>query len=156
MPGSVDEALCFGWIDGIRKRIDDSRYAIRLTPRRPGSVWSRVNCARAEALIERGRMQPAGLKAHQDRTANTSGLYSYEQRPADLPEPYARLLRKQRAAWDFFWAQPPSYRRAATWWIVSAKKEDTRLKRLEKFAACSVHGLRLPEFTLQESPPRSR
>jgi uncharacterized protein YdeI (YjbR/CyaY-like superfamily) len=148
-PESVDEALCVGWIDGIRKRIDDTRYMIRFTPRRPGSTWSSVNIARVHALIEQGSMQPAGLTAFEARTAKKSGIYSYEQRPADLPEPYARLLKKQRAAWDFFEAQPPSYRKAATWWIVSAKKDDTRLKRLDKLAAHSAQGLRLPEFTLQ-------
>jgi uncharacterized protein YdeI (YjbR/CyaY-like superfamily) len=85
-PESVDEALCVGWIDGIRKRIDDVRYMIRFTPRRRGSVWSSVNIARVHALIEQGRMQPAGLEAFDARTENRSGIYSYEQRPADLPE----------------------------------------------------------------------
>ena len=147
-PESVDEALCVGWIDGIRKRIDDTRYMIRFTPRRPASTWSSVNIARVHALIEQGSMQPAGLTAFEARTANRSGIYSYEQRPADLPERYARVLKPHRAAWDFFRAQPPSYRKAAAWWIVSAKKDETRLKRLEKLTACSAQGLRLPEFTL--------
>lgn len=155
-PESVDEALCYGWIDGIRKRIDDISYMIRFTPRRAGSVWSSVNIARAQALIDERRMRPAGLEAFAARTENRSGIYSYEQRPEDLPEPYARLLKKQRVAWTFFQAQPPSYRRAATWWIVSAKKDDTRLKRVEKLAACSAQGLRVPEFTLQKPAPSRR
>jgi uncharacterized protein YdeI (YjbR/CyaY-like superfamily) len=145
-PESVDEALCVGWIDGIRKRIDDISYVIRFTPRRSRSAWSSVNLARVRALIEQGRMRPAGLEAFEARTENRTGRYSYEQRPADLPAPYARLLKKQRAAWRFFGAQTPSYRKAATWWIVSAKQETTRLKRLEKLAACSAQGLRVPEF----------
>jgi len=149
-PESVDEALCVGWIDGIRKRIDDVSYMIRFTPRRRGSVWSSVNIARVQALIEQGSMQPAGLEAFEARTKPKAGIYSYEQRPADLPEPYARRLKQQRAAWVFFRTQPPSYRKAATWWVISAKREDTRLKRLAKLAAHSAQGLRLPEFTLQK------
>ena len=155
-PESVDEALCVGWIDGIRKRIDDMRYTIRFTPRRPGSTWSGVNIARVHALIEQGSMQPAGLKAFEARTAKKSGIYSYEQRPADLPAPYARLLKKSRAAWDLYRAQPPSYRRVAAWWIVSAKKDETRLKRLDKLTACSAQGLRLPELTLGSAVTMAR
>jgi uncharacterized protein YdeI (YjbR/CyaY-like superfamily) len=154
-PESVAEALCFGWIDGIRKRIDDTSYVIRFTPRRSRSVWSSVNIARVRALVDQGRMQPAGLKAFEARTENRSGIYSYEQRPAEVPAPYARLLRKDRAAWAFFRAQPPSYRKVAAWWIVSAKLEVTRLKRVEKLAACSALGRRLQEVTLQKpSAPR--
>jgi len=149
-PESVDEALCFGWIDGIRKRIDDVSYMIRFTPRRPGSIWSSVNTARARALVDERRMQPAGLRAFEARIANTSGVYSYEQRPAELPEVYARLFKQHRAAWTFFHAQPPAYRRAATWWIVSAKQDATRLKRLDLLQACSADGRRLPQFTLQK------
>lgn len=146
-PESVDEALCYGWIDGVRRSIDDVSYSIRFTPRRSGSIWSSVNIARARALIEQGRMQPGGLAAFQARRENKSGIYSYEQRPVELPEPYARLLKKRREAWDFFHAQPASYRRAVIWWIVSAKKEETRLKRLDKLAAHSAQGQRLPELT---------
>ena len=149
-PESVDEALCAGWIDGIRKRIDDVSYMIRFTPRKAGSVWSRVNIGRAQALITQRRMRPAGLEAYEARQANKAGIYSYEQRPADLPAPYARLLKREKAAWAFFADQPPYYRKVAAWWIVSAKKEETRLTRLEKLAACSARGTRLPEFTLEK------
>jgi uncharacterized protein YdeI (YjbR/CyaY-like superfamily) len=145
-PESVDEALCFGWIDGIRKSIDADRYMIRFTPRKPGSVWSSINIKRAEVLIAEGRMQPAGVKAYGARKENKSGIYSYEQRSVDLPEPYDRLLKKNKAAWSFLQAQAPSYRRAVSWWIVSAKKEETRLKRLERLMASSAKGQRLPEF----------
>jgi uncharacterized protein YdeI (YjbR/CyaY-like superfamily) len=146
-PESVDEALCFGWIDGIRKSIDDFSYTIRFTPRRPGSIWSSVNIKRAQALIEQGQMQPAGLKAYQARKENKSGIYSYEQRGVDLEEPYNRLLKKNKAAWSFFQIQPASYRKAVSWWIISAKKEETRLKRLEILMAHSAQGQRLPLFT---------
>ena len=106
-PESVDEALCVGWIDGIRKRVDEERYAIRFTPRRRGSIWSAVNIKRAAALTNEKRMQPAGLAAFAARRENRSGIYSYEQRSERLPEPYRGLLRKNKAAWKFFQAQPP-------------------------------------------------
>jgi uncharacterized protein YdeI (YjbR/CyaY-like superfamily) len=152
-PESVDEALCFGWIDGVRKRIDDRSYSIRFSPRRTRSVWSKVNIERAEALIREGRMQPAGLAAYEARRENRVGVHSYEQRRPRLEEPYQEMLRQDGAAWAFFDAQPPSYRKAMSWWIVSAKREATRLRRLEKLREFSARGLRVPEFTL-EKPPR--
>jgi uncharacterized protein YdeI (YjbR/CyaY-like superfamily) len=152
---SVDEALCFGWIDGVRKSIDDISYRIRFSPRKPGSIWSSVNIKRAQALIDQGLMQPAGLKAYQARKENKSGIYSYEQRSVELEEPYNRLLKKNKTAWDFFQAQTPSYRKAVSWWIISAKKEETRLKRLEKLTAYSVQGQTVPELTPRK-PTRSR
>jgi uncharacterized protein YdeI (YjbR/CyaY-like superfamily) len=145
-PESVDEALCYGWIDGLRKSLDDFSYVIRFTPRKAGSVWSSVNIKRAQGLIERGLMRPAGLEAYQVRKENKSGVYSYEQRGVNLEEPYNRLLKGNEAAWGFFQTQPASYRKAVSWWIISAKKEETRLKRLEKLIAHSVQGRRLPEF----------
>lgn len=146
-PEAVDAALCYGWIDGVRRRIDDSSYTIRFTPRKPASVWSSVNITRAEALIARGEMQTAGVAAVQARRASKSSVYSYEQKNAQLAEPYRQRLRKNGAAWDYFERQPPSYRRAATWCVMSAKQEATRLKRLEKLIACSLLGQRLPQFT---------
>jgi len=142
-PESVDQALCFGWIDGVRKRIDDISYTIRFTPRKRGSIWSSVNINRAQALIELGQMQPAGLKAYEARRENRSGIYSYEQRGVELEEPYNRLLKQDKTAWSFFQEQPPSYRKAISWWIISAKKEETRLKRLQKLIAYSTKGQRL-------------
>jgi uncharacterized protein YdeI (YjbR/CyaY-like superfamily) len=146
-PESVDEALCVGWIDEIRKRVDEDRYAIRFTPRRRGSVWSAVNIRRAGALIDAGRMRPTGLAAFEARRENRSGIYSYEQRRAELEEPYASLLKKHKTAWDFFQAQPPSYRKAASWWVVSAKKEETRRKRLKKLTEYSARRRRIPPLT---------
>jgi uncharacterized protein YdeI (YjbR/CyaY-like superfamily) len=142
-PESVDEALCFGWIDGIRKRVDEISYQIRFTPRRRGSIWSAINIKRAQQLAKQKRMRAAGLKAFAARIENKSGIYSYEQRPVELPDAYAKLMKKSKAAWDFFQAQPTSYRKMASWYIVSAKKEQTRLQRLQKVIAVSAKAKRL-------------
>ena len=142
-PESVDEALCFGWIDGIRKSVDEVSYKIRFTPRRRGSIWSAVNIKRATALTDERRMRPTGVKAFAARRENKSGIYAYEQRHAELEEPYNGMLKKNKAAWDFFQARPPSYRKTLSWWIVSAKKEETRLKRLEKLIEESANGRRM-------------
>ncbi|MGH9933328.1 MAG: YdeI/OmpD-associated family protein [Pyrinomonadaceae bacterium] len=146
-PQSVDEALCFGWIDGIRQSTDDVSYKIRFTPRKARSTWSAVNIKRAGELIEQGLMQAAGLKAFAAREENRSGIYSYEQRSAVLPDQYGKELKKNPAAWKFFQAQPPSYRKAANWWVLSAKRKETRLKRLEKLIDHSAHGRTIPQFT---------
>lgn len=142
-PESVDEALCFGWIDGIRKSIDEISYQIRFSPRRRGSIWSAINVKRARELTKEKRMQPGGLKAFAARIENKSGIYSYEQRKAELDEPYACVLKKNKAAWDFFQTQPPSYKKMIGWYIVSAKKEETRLERLKKLIAASAKRKRL-------------
>jgi len=142
-PQSVDEALCFGWIDGVRKSIDEMRYIIRFTPRRRKSIWSAVNTKRARELNEKGLMEPPGLAAFNARKENKSGIYSYEQRSATLDARYDKKLRQNKAAWDFFYAQPPSYRKTVGWWVVSAKQEATRLKRLQKLMEESARGRRL-------------
>jgi uncharacterized protein YdeI (YjbR/CyaY-like superfamily) len=142
-PESVDQALCFGWIDGIRKRIDDERYTIRFTPRRPGSNWSEINIRRAGELIELGLMQPAGLAAFAARDEEKSRQYAYEARRQPLADEYEAQLRDNKAAWDFWEAQPPSYRQAATHWVMSAKREETRQKRLATLIADSEAGRRL-------------
>jgi uncharacterized protein YdeI (YjbR/CyaY-like superfamily) len=146
-PDSVDEALCVGWIDGIRRSLDGDRYVIRFTPRRAGSIWSAINIRRARALAREKRMRPAGLAAFEARRENRIGIYSYERRPARLPEPYRSLLKKNRKAWAFLDAQPPGYKRSMAWWIVSAKKEETRLKRFGRLARESAAGRRIPLFT---------
>lgn len=146
-PESVDQALCFGWIDGLRKSVDEESYTIRFTPRKPGSVWSAVNMRRARELIEQELMQPAGLRAFEARRENRSGIYSYEQRGDQLAEPYRSRLAENAAAWDFFQRQPASYRKAAGWWVVSAKKEETRRKRLEALIVDSAAGRTIPQFT---------
>jgi uncharacterized protein YdeI (YjbR/CyaY-like superfamily) len=146
-PQSVDEALCFGWIDGRRKRIDAERYSIRFTPRKARSIWSRVNIQRVAELDDSGRMQAAGRKAFESRRENASGVYSYEKRPEVLPAPYAAMLSQSKAAQRFFAAQIPSYRRAAIWWVISAKQEATRLKRAQTLVELSKSGELIPQFT---------
>jgi uncharacterized protein YdeI (YjbR/CyaY-like superfamily) len=127
---SVDEALSFGWIDGITRRIDEEVYATRFTPRRKRSNWSAVNVARVGELMAAGQMHPAGIDAFQARSADRTGVYSYENRPADLPVEYRRQLEANGRASSWWQAQTPSYRRAATWWVVSAKREATRERRM--------------------------
>lgn len=146
-PESVDEALCFGWIDGLRKNVDRVSYKIRFSPRKPTSIWSAVNIKRVQALNAQGRMRSAGLRAFAARRRNRSGVYSYEQRPETLPQPFARTLNSNKPAARYFQSQPASYRRAAIWWVISAKKEETRLRRLENLISDSSRQRRIPQFT---------
>src|SRR5688572_7668510 len=140
-PQAVDEALCYGWIDGIRKSIDAESYMNRFTPRRPTSNWSAVNIKRVHELIEEGRMQPAGLAAFEKRTDARSGRYSFEQSAEVSLEPaMEQKFRKNKKAWEYFQAQRPSYRKQATWWVISAKREDTRARRLATLIADSAAG----------------
>lgn len=142
---AVDEALCFGWIDGIRKSLGDDAYTNRFTPRRRGSNWSRINIGRVEELSAEGRMHPAGERAFAARTDEKSGVYSFEQsrEGAAFPPAYEKQLRKHKAAWTFFSAQPPGYRRLMTWWVISAKQEATRQRRLERLIAESAEHRRV-------------
>jgi uncharacterized protein YdeI (YjbR/CyaY-like superfamily) len=147
-PEAVDEALCFGWIDGVRKSIDDVSYANRFTPRTAKSTWSALNIKRAKELKRLGRMHPAGVKAFEARADEKSAIYSYEQRHgAELDADQERSLRGNKKAWEFFQAQPPSYRKAAIWWIVSAKRDETRDKRLAQLIDDSAHGRTVPPLT---------
>lgn len=127
---SVDLGLCFGWIDGLTRRIDDEVYAIRFTPRTKRSTWSAVNVKRMGELMAAGRAHPAGIRAFEARTEDNTGIYSYENRPADLPDAYLARLKANEGAWSWWQAQRPGYRRVATWWVVSAKQEATRDRRL--------------------------
>ncbi len=143
-PESVDEALCYGWIDGLRKGIDAESYKIRFTPRKPKSNWSAINIGRVEELTRTGRMRPAGKKAFARRTPEHSGIYSNENRKtAVLDKRAEKQIRSSPAAWKFLQAQAPSYRQVIAWWIVSAKKEETRAKRLAKLIEHSTRGKRL-------------
>jgi uncharacterized protein YdeI (YjbR/CyaY-like superfamily) len=143
-PEAVDEALCFGWIDGIRKSIDDTRYKNRFTPRKKTSNWSAVNIARVGALTKEGRMRPAGLAAFETRDPKKPGVYSFEQREtATLGDELERRFRANAKAWAFFEAQPPYYRRVATFWVVSAKQEATRERRLDALINDSEAGRRV-------------
>lgn len=147
-PESVDEALCFGWIDGVRRSLDEISYCIRFTPRKPRSIWSDVNIKRAQELIVLGRMQPAGLKAFEQRTEARSRIYAYEQRnTAQLDEAAEQRFRANAAAWAFFQRQPPSYRRTAIWWVVSARQEATRINRLATLIEDSAHGRTIRPLT---------
>jgi uncharacterized protein YdeI (YjbR/CyaY-like superfamily) len=147
-PEAVDQALCFGWIDGLRKGIDETSYTIRFTPRKPRSTWSLVNVNRAKELAELGLMTPAGVAAFEARTEENSGVYSYEQRNAAKLDPaHERQFRANEKAWRFFQAQPAGYRKTAIWWIVSAKKEETRLRRLAALVEHSAEGRRIPPLT---------
>jgi uncharacterized protein YdeI (YjbR/CyaY-like superfamily) len=147
-PESVDQALCFGWIDGMRRRLDDERYAIRFTPRRKGSVWSRVNLERVKELTRGGLMHAAGLAVHAARVPAKSVRYSYEQRQtAKLPAAMVSRFRRNRKAWAFFQAQPVWYRHTAVWWIVSAKREATRERRLATLIEDSAAGRPIKPLT---------
>jgi uncharacterized protein YdeI (YjbR/CyaY-like superfamily) len=145
-PESVDAALCVGWIDGVRKNVDACSYKIRFTPRKPKSVWSAINIAKVKLLSEQGRMTPAGLAAFEARRDNRSGIYAYEQHSVELPAPYAQQLRKNRRAWIYWQKRPPSYRKTACWWVVSAKQETTRLKRLQLLTECCASGQAIPQL----------
>jgi uncharacterized protein YdeI (YjbR/CyaY-like superfamily) len=140
---ALDEALSVGWIDGIRRRVDDDCYTIRFTPRRPGSYWSLVNTKRAQALIDAGRMTSAGRAAFHARDPSKTELYSFEARSPALDPAFEKKFKANRPAWNFFQAQPPGYRRTASHWVMSAKQEATRLKRLATLIADSERGERI-------------
>ena len=141
---SVDEALCFGWIDGIRKSVDADSYMNRFTPRRAGSNWSAINARRAAELIEEGRMRPAGAKAFEARDHTKTERQSSDRANPRLDAARERAFKANRRAWEFFHAQPPGYRRLALWWIVSAKREGTRTQRFDRLLAESAAGRRIP------------
>lgn len=141
---SVDEALCVGWIDGVRKRIDDTAYTIRFTPRKPTSIWSAINIAKVAQLQAAGRMAPAGAEAFARRTAARSAVYSHEQdQPAELPPAELRLFKRHPVALRFFENTPPGYRKVMLHWVTSAKKAETRAARLSRLIAACAAGQRL-------------
>ncbi|HXM97142.1 MAG TPA: YdeI/OmpD-associated family protein [Candidatus Dormibacteraeota bacterium] len=152
-PEAVDAALCFGWIDGLRKRIDETSYMNRFTPRKTRSNWSVLNLKRVSELCKLGLMRPAGLRVFESRSAEKSQVYSYERRKtAKLGKAFERQFRGNKKAWEFFCAQPPGYQRVATWWVVSAKREETRLKRLATLIKDSEHGRRIAHLTSPAAP----
>ncbi len=134
---SVAEALCYGWIDGIRRSIDEESYSIRFTPRKPGSTWSQKNIRTVEELIKSGRMQPAGLAIYQKRKEEKSGLYSFEREKISLTPEFESLFKQNKKAWEFFSSKAPSYRKTAVYWVMSAKQEKTRAKRLQELIMAS-------------------
>lgn len=142
-PDSVDQALCFGWIDGIRRSVDSERYTIRFTPRKPGSNWSGINIRKVEAMAKLGLMHPSGIAAFEKRKTLKSEIYSYENKPEKFDSEYENLFKTNSRAWDFFQLQSPSYQRIAMFWVMSAKQETTREKRLHELIADSEAGLKI-------------
>ncbi len=156
-PESVDEALCFGWIDGVRRSLGEEAYCIRFTPRRRHSIWSAINVARVAALEKAGKMMPAGRRAFEARRADRTGVYSFERRTAAelSPDESARLRARPKAA-AFFEAQAPWYRRAALHWVTSAKRPETRQRRLEQLIADSAAGRRVPPLARPDESPKAK
>ena len=145
-PEALDEALAYGWIDGIRRGVDAECYTIRFTPRKARSIWSNVNIKRAAELQAAGRMMPAGLAALAKRDEKRSGIYSYERATATLDARAVEALETDKKAWAYWNAQTPSYRRTVAHWLVSAKKPETRAKRLETLVDCSRRGVPIPPY----------
>ncbi|MFD0792924.1 YdeI family protein [Mucilaginibacter litoreus] len=143
-PQSVDEALCFGWIDGVRKSLDAESYTIRFTPRKPSSIWSRVNIKKVEELTQKGLMQPAGVAAFAKRQESKSGIYSFEKEAAELKPEYLKQLKANERAWQFFQSQAPWYQKVSVHRIMDAKQEKTQQSRLNKLIEYSEKGLRTP------------
>jgi uncharacterized protein YdeI (YjbR/CyaY-like superfamily) len=140
---SVDQALCFGWIDGVRRRIDDRSYSIRFTPRKPASIWSAVNIKKIEALRDAGHLAEAGERAFASRSERKSAIYSYEREAGSLSEKQTAQFHATPGAWSFFNQQAAWYRRNATHWVIGAKREETRARRLQQLIADSAEGRRL-------------
>lgn len=153
-PESVDQALCYGWIDGIRKSIDKESYTIRFTPRNSKSIWSAINIKRVGELIAAGLMQSAGLEIFNKRDEKKVELYSFEREKVVFDGHYQTKFKSNETAWKFFQSQAPSYQKIATWWVISAKQEETRLKRLETLINDSQNGLRLASMRRTSSPKR--
>ncbi len=145
-PESVDGALCFGWIDGVRRSIDADSYSIRFTPRKARSFWSSVNIRRVGVLTQLGLMREAGLRAFSARTGERSGVYAFEQETVQFLPAQESIFKKNKVAWEFFGAQPKWYRKTATWWVISAKREETRIRRLATLIAESEAGKTIREL----------
>jgi Uncharacterized protein conserved in bacteria len=152
-PESVDGALCFGWIDGVRRRIDDVSYSIRFTPRTPRSAWSSINIKRVAELMSHGLMHPAGIKAFEARRDDRSGIYSFEQKNIDFDSAQKEQFQANEPAWNSFSAKPAWYRRTATWWVISAERQENRDKRLAALIGDSEHGRTIPQLTRE---PKSK
>jgi uncharacterized protein YdeI (YjbR/CyaY-like superfamily) len=143
---ALDEALCFGWIDGVRKSLDETSYTIRFTPRKPKSIWSNVNVKHVERLRKEGRMAEPGLKVYAQRDPKRTGIYAFENRPKEFSPEYEKKFRANKAAWEFFQTIPPSLRNTYIFWVMGAKKEETQLHRLELLIESSAKGVRYGKF----------
>jgi uncharacterized protein YdeI (YjbR/CyaY-like superfamily) len=154
---ALDEALCFGWIDGVVHRLDEDSFRQRYTPRKPRSNWSRRNIEHVERLKKAGRMTPSGLAAYDAREEERSGVYSFEQERPELAPAYLKTIRANKAAWTFFQERPPGFRRLMAHWIMSAKREDTRARRLALLIDCAARGRKIPQLeALERSAPAGR
>jgi len=140
---ALDEALCFGWIDGVRKNLNETSYTIRFTPRKPRSIWSNINVNHVQRLQKEGRMHRAGTEAYERRAPERTGIYSFENRPRELSLEYEKIFRQNKPAWKFFQEQPPGYKRLMVFRTMSAKKEETRVRRLKQLIESSEKGVRL-------------
>jgi uncharacterized protein YdeI (YjbR/CyaY-like superfamily) len=146
-PEAVDEALCFGWIDGVRRSIDYESYCMRFTPRRARSIWSVVNTKRMKQLIDLGRVAEPGLRTFNSRDPERTKLYSFENRPRSFDPESEKKFRANKKAWDFFQEQPPGYRKIAVFYVMEAKREETRLRRLDQLISDSARHVRLGQFS---------
>lgn len=146
-PQSVDEAICFGWIDGIRKRIDGISYSIRFTPRRPDSIWSNRNIEVINRMIKENKMYPAGLKIYESRKEDATGIYSYEKNAVDFTKEYRAYFKKNKEAFNYFEAQSNTYKKATINWVITAKREETQKRRLEQLIQACEKNERLKQFT---------
>ena len=142
-PEAVDEALCFGWIDGVRRKVDEDSYSGRFSPRRPNSIWSVINTKRMKELIDAGRVAEPGLGAFTKRNPKRTKLYSFENRPKSLEPPLEKRFRANKKAWQFFEQQPPGYKRLAIWFVMSAKQDETRVRRVDQLISLSARNERL-------------
>jgi uncharacterized protein YdeI (YjbR/CyaY-like superfamily) len=147
---SVDEALCFGWIDSIRKSIDDESYTNRFTPRREGSTWSAVNTKRIKELIKLGLVKPSGLEVFKQRDEKKTNRYSFEQKEAKLPKEFEKKIKANKRAWNYFQKLPPYAKRLSTWWVISAKKKETKLRRLDTLIKCSEEERKIPPLIVSK------
>lgn len=143
---ALDEALCYGWIDGVRKAVDDISYTQRFTPRKPKSIWSLVNIRRVNVLTQFGRMMAPGLAAFKARDEERARKYSYENRPQALGDAYEKKFRAKKKAWEFYQSQAPWYRRTSSFWVMSARQEETRMRRLDHLISHSAKGERVPQL----------
>lgn len=139
---ALDEALCFGWIDGVRRSLDETSYTIRFTPRKPRSIWSLVNVNHVERLKKEGRMAEPGLRAYALRDPKRTGIYAFENRPREFSPEFEKKFRANKGAWEFFQSEPPSIRRTCIFWVMSAKKDETRRRRLDQLIESSAKGER--------------
>ncbi len=144
---ALDEALCFGWIDGVRKKLNETSFVQRFTPRKPKSIWSNINVNHVERLKKEGRMQAPGLAAFERRDPKRTGIYSFENDPAKLAPDYEKKFRQNKKAWKFFEEQPPYYKRLMIFRTMAGKKEETRLRRLNQLIECSANGHRVGLLT---------